>query len=121
MLPTSIQEVPMAKDNVLERLKKLDEERSKLIESAFGEALKEAENAVEQLNLLGYNYELVDMKKPARKAAGGTKREMRDLPCKICGYKTDKLHDARAHRFQGDDKKPFTPAELKELGMVRVD
>lgn len=111
----------MAKDNVLERLKKLDEERSKLIESAFGEALREAESAVEQLNMLGYNYELVDTTKKTTKKTGGTKREIDpNKICDVCGFATaPKNHDKRSHRGQSE-KKPFTSQELKEMGLTKV-
>lgn len=38
-----------------------------------------------------------------------------EKPCPICNIKG---HDARAHRSQGKNKKPFTKEELKEKGFA---
>ena len=52
---------------------------------------------------------------------GGKQREMKGGPCKVCQFETSPLHDARKHRSQGDDKRPFTDVELADLGMHRVE
>ena len=59
--------------------------------------------------------------KASKKASGATgQRQMKGGPCKVCEYETDPVHDARAHRSQGDDKKPFTVSELEERGWKRL-
>jgi single-stranded DNA-specific DHH superfamily exonuclease len=111
--PVHQQEDYMAKENVLERLKKLDEEREKLVESALGEALKEAEAAVQQLNLLGYNYQLVDASKPQKKGTDKKRETKLGTVCPVCEVATDPPHDKRTHR---GGKPAFTKAQLAEMG-----
>lgn len=106
-------------ETILEKLKKLDAERSKLLEGAKTEALAKANQAVEELNAIGFSYELVENKgeKP-RKA-----RKVDHAPkgtCPICKYSTNPPHDARSHRAQQSHKKPFTDDELAKLGMVKA-
>ena len=110
----------MAK-SVLEQLKALDEQRANLIEGAKEEALAAANEAIEDLNALGFSYHLVERRSTST-AAGGRKgtRMLKDAPCPVCEFKTEPLHDGRRHRMQGDDKRPFTDDELKELGYTRV-
>lgn len=56
-----------------------------------------------------------------KKASGEAKqRQMKGGPCKVCAFETAPPHDARAHRSQGDNKKPFTKDELQELGLEKV-
>lgn len=55
---------------VLDELKKLDEQRAKLIDKAKAEALKQAEQAVEDLNALGFNYSLSDKTRPTPTVRG---------------------------------------------------
>jgi hypothetical protein len=49
--------------STLQQLKKLDEERAKLLESAKNDALTRAEEAINELVALGFDYEIVE---PAR-------------------------------------------------------
>jgi len=111
------------KVNILDAIKKLEEERERLIEGAKSEALAKAQEAISDLGRLGFEYELVerqDNRQAAEKGRGtGVKRPMKDKPCSICGFKTNPLHDARAHRSQ-ETKKPFTAAELKDKKFERV-
>ena len=98
--------------SVLKELEELDKKRQELLEEAKGEALARAKEAVHDLKELGFEYTLVEYK-------SSTKGLVSDAPCPICKFKTKPPHDARKHRGQ-DDKKPFTAAELKELGLAKV-
>ncbi len=100
------------------RLRQLDAEREALLANAHDEAKAAASEAIASLNELGFNYRLIEGGKN-RGARAGT-RTPKDAPCPICKFKTDPLHDGRAHRMQGEDKKPFTAAELKERGLAKV-
>ena len=112
--------------SIFEKLKILDEQRSKLLEGAKSEALELARKAVATLKELGFHYSLVEgapapSTRPPRatKAETQPKRQQRDIACPICGFKTSPLHDRRAHRSQ-EPKKPFTTAELAEKGLKQV-
>ena len=101
--------------SALDQLKALEAQKAELAEQAYSEALQQAEEAVSALNSLGYDYTLTNGSKPKR-----TTRKPKDTPCKICGFKTDPPHDARAHRSQAE-KRPFTDEELAQLGMTKVE
>lgn len=107
--------------SVLERLKKLDEERSKLIETAKAEAMAKAEAAIVELNDLGFDFQLTEAGAP-KKTSGGktgiTRQRDPTKPCGICEYVTVPPHDGRAHKNRS--QKPFTTKELDELGFKRV-
>jgi hypothetical protein len=110
----TVKEVPREKKmSVLDQIRKLDEQREKLLNDAKQEALKKAEAAIEELNELGFSYKLSQSGAPAAR-----KQRQRDpnKPCDICGFVTDPPHDGRVHRSQGDKKKAFTAAELTEKG-----
>lgn len=121
-------------ETVLEQLKALDAQRAELLEGAKREALDKAERAVADLNSLGFAYRLIEGKEtPVRlpRKVGSTdhprssrgqvtsKRQISDEPCKICHFKTDPSHDARAHRGQ-KEKQPFTVEELMEKHLSKV-
>jgi hypothetical protein len=95
------------------------------------ETLREVKKALKELNRLGFDYQVVNnghthslangtgrarvaRKSPLRKA-----RKLKDEPCKICGFRTVKAHDARSHRGQ-ENKAPFTKKELAERGLRRA-
>jgi hypothetical protein len=103
----------MAK-SVLDQLKELDAQREKLMHGAMAEATATLNAALAGVNALGRRFRLVEDSGNGRK---GT-RQVRDVPCKICGYKTRPPHDARRHRAQ-KTKKPFTNAELNEMGLEK--
>ena len=110
--------------SALERLRQLDEERQQILETAKSEALEQANNALEALNSLGFNYRLVEGSAPQRKSSGdgshrGTRQVNSDRACPICGFKTEPPHDARRHRAQAE-KKPFTDEELEANHIRRV-
>jgi hypothetical protein len=112
------------KQTALQQIKKLDEERAKLLESAKTDALARAEEAINELTALGFDYELTE-------AAGETARKTRIVrkglvpdyhpkgTCPICEYATKPPHDKRSYRSQ-TKKKPFTDAELAERNLVIV-
>jgi hypothetical protein len=54
----------------IQRIKELDEERATLFEQAKEEALRRANQAVEDLNALGLNYRLVTGAASENKGAG---------------------------------------------------
>lgn len=105
-------------NDVLQKLKQLDAEREKLLSTAKHDALKKAEAAVDELNDLGFHYELREQGTRPATARQGT-RTPKDEPCAICNFKTVPPHDRRAHRSQ-EPKRPFTDAELKAKGLAKV-
>jgi hypothetical protein len=106
----------------LEKIKSLREQQNTIIGAAKVEALEAAEKAVADLNSLGFDYRLVEGSEKVSKVIKSetVKRQSRDLPCSICGFKTEPAHDGRMHRSQAT-KKPFTAIELKERLLVKVD
>jgi hypothetical protein len=109
----------MADKDPIARIKELDAEKSKLIESAKSEALERAKQAVADLNALGFAYSLAPVAKKAvgRKAVGQIPS---DNPCRICGFRTNPPHDARKHRFSKAKKRPFNVKELTDLGLRKA-
>ena len=109
--------------SVLEKLKALDEQRTQLLDDAKKEALDNAEKAVAELNELGFHYSLVEgaatARAPRSASSHAPKRQARDVPCPICGFKTTPHHDGRMHRKQ-KTKKPFTVEELMEKHLAKV-
>jgi hypothetical protein len=109
------------KQTTLQQLKKLDEERTKLLEGAQADALARAEEAIKELTALGFDYELVEpARATARKSRTAHKASAPDHHprgmCPICGWATNPAHDKRSHKSQ-TKKKPFTDAELAAKGM----
>jgi hypothetical protein len=121
----SMMELIMAeKQTALQQIKKLDEERAKLLESAKNDALARAEEAVNELTALGFDYELAEhAQATARKTRTARKGSAPDHhpkgTCPICEYATNPPHDKRSHRSQ-TRKKPFTDAELDQRSMKRA-
>lgn len=54
--------IAMAQNSVLDRIKKLDEEKAQLLSQAKSEALAKANTAIDELNSLGFNYRLIEAK-----------------------------------------------------------
>jgi len=112
------------KPTTLQQLKKLDEERTKLLEGAKADALARAEEAINELTALGFDYELAE---PARETARNTRTVRKGLApdhhpkgtCPICEYATKPPHDKRSHKSQ-QKKRPFTADELHQRSLVRV-
>ena len=112
------------KPTTLQQLKKLDEERTKLLEGAKADALARAEEAINELIALGFAYELAEpgrttARKPTTARKGSAPDHHPKGVCSICGWATNPPHDKRTHRAQ-TKKKPFTDAELSEKGMKMV-
>src|SRR5208283_84420 len=116
----------MEKASVLEKLKALDEQRAKLLEGAKAEALEQAEKAVAQLNELGFNYRLVEgTETRSRRAAqtdgtGEVRRQQRDIPCPVCHFKTEPLHNGRAHK-PSSQKSLSRPRSCRKEGLKRLN
>jgi hypothetical protein len=109
--------------DILAKLKDLDDQRSKIVEEAKAEALRNLHEAIAALNSLGFHYTLKEGSGPQKVGTSkpeGIKRQTKDADCPICHFKTSPLHDGRAHRSQ-PTKKPFTAAELTEKGLAKVD
>jgi hypothetical protein len=112
------------KQTALQQIKQLDEERVKLLESAKADALARAEEAINELTALGFDYELAE---PARETARKTRTVRKGLlpdhhpkgTCPICEYATKPPHDKRSHKSQ-QKKRPFTADELHQRSLVRV-
>ena len=108
-------------ESPINRIKELDKERARLLDTAKKEALTRAEHAISELNALGFGYRLVDgvaRGRPAKSGRGG--RKLRAKVCPLCKFETKPPHDRRAHRFSAAKRRPFTAAELKEKGYARV-
>jgi len=110
--------------SVLDQLKALDEQRAKLLEGAKNAAIEKANEAIEELNALGFHYRLAEGPALARVLRAKTEsetpnRKPNDADCPICNFRTKPPHDRRSHRIQ-ERKKPFTAKELEERGLVRV-
>ncbi len=110
--------------SALDQLKALDEQRAKLLEGAKNAALEKANEAIEELNALGFQYRVAEGPALARvlraKTEGETpSRKPKDADCPICNFRTKPPHDRRSHRTQ-ERKKPFTTKELEERGLVRA-
>jgi hypothetical protein len=110
-------------NTTLEKLKDLDAQRAQLLEGAKTEALANAEKAVAELNELGFLYTLTEgattVSAPRKASSQGPKRQVRDVPCPICHFKTTPHHDGRLHRSQ-TTKKPFSLEELMERHLTKV-
>ena len=104
------------------QIKKLREEETKLVEAAKAEALAKTREGIEELNILGFNYELTELGQVKGPRKARARRPIDHSPkgtCPICGYATNPAHDKRSHRMQ-TRKKPFTDAELEERSMKRA-
>ena len=66
----------MSDQSPIQRIKELDKERAALFEQAKEEALRRANEAVEDLNALGLNYRLVGTAADGKKIAGKKPKEL---------------------------------------------
>ena len=116
----------------LTQLRTLDKQRLRLLEDAKAELIRKIDKDLELLRGLGFDYAISTRapKKKKRKANGEVKaksngkakpngRLSQGHPCSVCGFVTEKPHDARSHRWQ-KPKAPFNARELVERGMVKV-
>jgi hypothetical protein len=107
--------------SILDELKELDEKRAKLVYTAKTKALDQINEAVLQLEQLGFLYRIVegDEKAPNAKSQ---KKGRKKGPCPICKFMTDPQHDGRlnVHREQ-PEKKALSDKQLKDLGLTKID
>jgi len=82
------------------------------------ETLRKVKQALNELNKLGFDYRVVG-NGSVTKRVRRSPRTLKDAPCRICGFRTVRPHDARAHRGQAK-KAPFTRKELAERALRRV-
>ena len=117
----------MKQPAVLEKLKELDAQRDQLLSDAKKDALTRAEEAVSELNALGFHYYLGEGEArpmPTRRfkqpvATKSAQHVPKDALCPICKFRTDRPHDRRSHRMQ-KRKRPFNDKELEAMGMTRL-
>lgn len=109
----------MNKVRAIDKLKQLDAERQALIESVKEEHLQVIDAAIKALAEIGLYYEVIVVSDVAPKTAKQV-RTKKGGPCKECKFETLPPHDGRAHRKQ-NPKAPFSDAELKKLGLKRID
>jgi hypothetical protein len=120
-------ETSVKQSTVLEKLKELDAQRDQLMSDAKKDALTRAEEAVSELNALGFHYYLGEGEArpmPTRRfkqpvATKSAQHVPKDAPCPICNFRTDRPHDRRSHRMQ-KRKRPFNDKELETMGMTRL-
>jgi hypothetical protein len=109
----------------VQKIRRLDEERAKLLAAAKSEAIKKVDQALKELNSLGFSYRLVGDNvratgpKSLRKKAGRVRGRVKNERCRICNFLTVPPHDARTHRSQSK-KAPFTHQELGKRGLRRA-
>jgi hypothetical protein len=104
--------------NALEQIKKLDDQRARLLDQAKGEAMDRAQQAVSDLNALGFSYVIADSNGSMRGRRPA--RQLKDAPCPICNFKTNPPHDGRRHRSQGAKKVAFSSQELALMGFTKA-
>ena len=100
-----------------EQLRKIDEQRNKLLDNLKSESLARAQEAIDELNGLGFSYSLQEN---GRGRGRRGVRQKNDGPCPICNFKTNPPHDGRRHRAQGHKKVAFTNGELSAMGFTKV-
>src|SRR5271168_604634 len=100
----------------VQRLAKLDAERAEILASAKADALQKANEAVSELNDLGFHFVLSE---EGEKPANGSKKGEQTGPCPVCKFMTDPPHGGRTHKSQSE-KRPFTDEELSQRGLTRV-
>ncbi len=96
------------------RMKGLQDQISSLQSEAKDELLQKIQDCIAELAHLGFSYKLVSV----QGRATGTRKKNPDRPCPVCDFATAPPHDARTHRGQSK-KKPFTAAELKDMGLSK--
>lgn len=112
-----VEKLPIKDLTPVQKLARLDAERAEILATAKADALQKANEAVEELNLLGFHYLLCEEGDQPKGATSG--KGFPNGICSICKFETDKKHDARSHKKQ-DPKRPFTDAELQTMGMKKV-
>jgi hypothetical protein len=99
----------------IQRIAKLDIERAEIVATAKADALQKANEAVEELNALGFKYELTE--RTAAETVTTKKGQPADADCPVCKFKTDPPHDKRSHRLHPG---AFSEDDLRERNLVRA-
>jgi hypothetical protein len=99
--------------SVLDQIRTVEHQKAKV----KTETLRKVKQALSELNKLGFDYRVVVNGRVDERVKRSTRTL--DAPCRICGFRTMRPHDARAHRGQAK-KAPFTRKELAERSMRRV-
>lgn len=95
-------------NTVLDRIRKLDEEKSRLLDEAKAQAMGKAQEAINELNELGFHYRLTETGAPTRTGTRtGTRRS---------GIR-DNVYDA----VKGAGEEGITRAQLLDMMGVRGD
>lgn len=100
--------------SVLDQIRTVEHQKAKVKMAT----LRRVKQALSELNKLGFDYRVVVNGRVDERVRRIT-RTPESAPCRICGFRTMRPHDARAHRGQAK-KAPFTRKELAELSMRRV-
>ena len=100
--------------SVLDQIRTVEHQKVKV----KTETLRKVKQALSELNKLGFDYRVVVNGKVDERGRRST-RTLESAACRICGFRTMRPHDARAHRGQAK-KAPFTRKELDERSMRRV-
>jgi len=98
--------------NVLEQIKKLQEQQATLMETAKKELLEKINGGITELNALGFAYVLTEDGKKKKVKTADFKE------CDLCPFSTVPPHSRRHHKTQ-KDKKAFTAKELEEKGWTK--
>lgn len=104
----------------MDQIKRLQEQISSLQLEARDQLIAQANQAIQDLNRMGFDYRLVQGSGRGRSAGKATRQSDPNRPCPVCKFRTVPFHDARTHRSQGNNKKAFTADELRELGLKRA-
>jgi hypothetical protein len=98
--------------SILDQIRAVEHEKVKV----KTETLRKVQQALSELNKLGFDYRVVGngVSEIRRRS-----RTLKNAPCIICGFRTVRPHDARAHKGQAK-KAPFTRKELAERGLRRL-
>lgn len=104
----------------MDQIKRLQDQINSLQSEARDQLIAQANQAIRDLNHMGFDYRLVQGGERGRSAGKATRLSDPDRPCPVCKFRTTPFHDARTHRRQGSNKKAFTADELRELGLKRT-
>jgi hypothetical protein len=83
-------------------------------------ALAKANQAIDELREIGFNYRLVEGSAPLTTPSSersATRRPQAGAACPVCGFATEPPHDKRSHRTHSA---PFTDAELSAKGWHKI-
>lgn len=113
--PTYSTHAMAKKPTTIDKFKELQQHAENARNEAKEEVLMKAKEVLAELKELGFTYQLIEHRPTA--LGKGT---ITMGPCSVCKFETLPPHDGRTHRFQGDDKQPFTRAQLRKLGFQKV-